>query len=160
MRPTFQILVVFVAVVGLTTGGAFAGGVLYGRESAPESEAPQTTTAATGTGGGTRIVGPGGAGQAGGAAPTTGVVEKVEGQTMTVKTQDGASVAVTLQPDTQVTQVAPAATTDLQPGVPVSVSGQPGSDGTIAARSVQIGGRGGPAGAGGARPSPAASPSP
>lgn len=164
MKPTFQILVVLVAVVGLTTGGAFAGGVLYGRETAPEPAATQTAaTAGAPTGGVTRIAGAGqgaAAGQSGGAALTIGVVEKVEGQTMTVKTQDGTSVSVALQPDTQVSQVTSGAVADLQPGVSVTVSGQAGSDGTVAARSVQIGGRGGPAGAGAVRPGGAAGASP
>ncbi|MGD9894159.1 MAG: DUF5666 domain-containing protein [Dehalococcoidia bacterium] len=158
MKPTFQILVVVVAVVGLTTGAAFAGGVLYGRESTPASDPAQAQAATAGAGGVTRIAG---AGQGGGGQPgaaTIGVIEQVDGQTMTVKKQDGTSVSVSLQPDTQVMQNTPAAVTDLQPGMPVTVAGQPGSAGTIAARSVQIGGRGGPMVVGGTPPSPSASP--
>jgi hypothetical protein len=163
MKPTFQILVVIVAVVGLTGGASFAGGVLYGRESTPESDPAQVQAAATGTGGGVTQIAGEGAGQPGsggqpGAAATIGVIEQVDGQTMTVKKQDGTSVSVSLQPDTQVTRVTSGAATDLQPGLPVTVAGQPGSDGTVAARSVQIGGRGGPMVIGGTPPSPDTSP--
>src|SRR5215211_5713270 len=93
MKPTFQFLVVIVAAVGLTTGAAFAGGVLYGRESTPESDSAQAQAAVTGTGSGagsggvTRIAGAG-AGQGGsggqsGAAATIGVIDQIDGQTVT-----------------------------------------------------------------------------
>lgn len=152
MRNRFQVLVVMVAVFGLGLGAAFGGGTFYGRRTAPEAAAPTAATAAP-AGGGAGAAGAAVAGGAGGAAgATTGVVEEVAGDTVTVRTQAGGTVAVKLQGDTQVRQLASAAPTDIKPGLNVIVTGQPDVDGKVAARSVQItgaGGQGAPGGTGG-----------
>jgi len=144
MRNPFQILVVLVAIFGLGLGAAFAGGAYWGRRDSPTPAA--TPTAAAGAGGGAAGAATGGA--AGGAfgGATTGTVEEVAGDTITVRTAAGGTVAVKLQGDTQVRQLANAAAADIRPGVTVSVQGQPDTDGKVAARSVQITGTGQPGG--------------
>ena len=154
MRNPFQILVVLTAVFGLGLGAAFAGGAWWGRRDAPKAEATPTAAAAPGAPGGAgAAAGPGGAGGApgGGAAgqATTGVVEEINGDTITVRTAAGGTVAIKLQADTQVRQLASASPSDIRPGSNVIVQGQPDIDGKVAARSVQITGAGQPGGAGG-----------
>ena len=153
MRNPFQILVVLTAIFGLGLGAAFAGGTWWGRRDAPKAEATPTAAAASGASGGagaaTGSGGPGGA--PGGAAgqATTGVVEEISGDTITVRTAAGGTVAIKLQADTQVRQLASASASDIRPGANVVVQGQPDVDGKVAARSVQITGTGQTGGAGG-----------
>jgi hypothetical protein len=136
MRNPFQILVVLTAIFGLGLGAAFASGVYWGKQDAPSTEASAAATPAPAGG-----ITPGFGGGAGGAPqPTTGVVESVIGDTITVRTAAGGTVSVKLQADTQVRQLATAAPTDIQPGTTVIVQGQPDVDGRLAARSIQIGG--------------------
>src|SRR5215208_7208966 len=160
---SFQMLVVVTAILGLGIGAAFAGGAYWGRRDRPAA-APTQAAAAPGGAGGAGAVGAAGfgGGAAGGAAAqaTTGVVEEISGDTVTIRTQAGGTVSVKVQQDTQVRQLANAAASDIKPGQSVIVQGQPDVDGKVAARSVQItgtGGQGGPgggaAGQGGPRPS-------
>lgn len=128
-QPSFQLLVIITALLGLGIGVAFAGGSYYGRRSAPESETglpPAAAAPSVATG-----------------APTpdrtTGVVESMDADVVVVRTEPGDSVTVKLQPDTQVLRHVTATRADLRLGQIVTVMGQPGSDGTIVARSVQIG---------------------
>jgi hypothetical protein len=163
MRNPFQILVLLTAIFGLGLGAAFASGVYWGKRDAPSNEASAAATPAPAGG-----IPPGLGGGAGGASlPTTGVVESVIGDTVTVRTAAGGTVSVKLQADTQVRQLAAAVPTDIQPGATVVVQGQPDIDGRLAARSIQIGGApsaGGAPAAQGTRtpggPRPAGTPAP
>jgi hypothetical protein len=151
MRNLFGVLLVAAAVFGFGLGMAFAGGVLYGRNTAASAAVPTATAAAgggfggaaaaTGTaaaGGGTGAARPAGAGGA-----TLGTVEKVEGNTVTVRTVAGTTQTVTLTPDTELRQTVAAQVSDLQPGQTVTVTGTPGADGSLQARSITIGAAGG-----------------
>lgn len=159
MRNAFSVLLGLVAVFGLGLGLAFGGGVLYGRTTAAPAPTAATVAAAPsgslgGLGGAAGLGGAGG-GQATGAAGRgnllTGVIEKVEGNTLTIRTPQGTS-AVNLAADTEVRQTVPAQTADLKPGQTVTVTGMAGADGSMQARTVTIT----PAGAGGT-PAPGAS---
>ena len=171
MKPTFQLLVVLMAVLGLGLGTAFAGGAYYTRRNVSPAAEPATAGGANGTGDGSASAGAAAGSRAAfgsgvsGAAPTTGVVEAIADEAVTIRTQAGGTVTVKLQPDTRVSQLTPASRTEIKPGQSMTVLGQPDADGAIAARSVQIGGTpgaGGPEGAGGGasgRPSGVARPS-
>jgi hypothetical protein len=156
MRNSFQVLVLVVAIFGLGLGAAFGGGAFYARRTAPAPPAATPAPAAGGlpAGGGAAgaLAGGGAAGAPGGGGAggaTTGVVEEISGDTVTVRTQNGGTISVKLQGDTQVRQLAPATPEDIRPGLGVIVTGQPDVDGKIAARSVQITGAPPPAGQGG-----------
>jgi hypothetical protein len=146
MKPTFQLLVVLMAALGLGLGAAFAGGAYYARRTAPTAAEPAaaggTNAAAEGSpsagaaAGFRAALGAGGSG----AAATTGVVEVIADETVTIRTQASGTVTVKLQPDTRVSQLAPASRTEIKPGQRMTVLGQPDADGAIAARSVQIDG--------------------
>lgn len=146
MRNPFQILVVLTAVFGLGLGAAFASGVYWGKRDTPSAAASASATPAP-AGGNPSGFGGGASGAGGASLPTTGVVESVAGDTITVRTAAGGTVSVKLQGDTQVRQLAAAAPTDIQPGTTVVVQGQPDVDGKLAARSIQIGGASAPGGA-------------
>jgi hypothetical protein len=171
MKNAFQILVVLTAIFGLGLGLAFAGGAWWGRRDAKPATASATPAAGQGAGAAALGGGPPGAGAAAAlSGATTGVVEEISGDTITVRTQNGGTVSVKVQGDTQVRQLASATAADIKPGLNVIVQGQPDVDGKLAARSVQITGAAAPAGQGagqgqtgqGGRPSGArgASPSP
>lgn len=156
MRNAFSVLLGLVAVFGLGLGLAFGGGVLYGRTTA--APAPTAATVAAPSGSLGALGGAGGAGAFGGAGGAgasqagaagrgnllAGVIEKVEGNTLTIRTPQGTST-VNLAADTEVRQTVPAQVADLKPGLTVTVTGTAGADGSMQARTVTIT----PAGAGG-----------
>ncbi len=153
MRNAFSVLLGLVAVFGLGLGLAFGGGVLYGRTTAAPAPTAATVAAAGSGLGGIGGAGGTGAAQAGAAGRgnlLAGVIEKVEGNTLTVRTPQGTST-VNLAADTEVRQTVPAQTADLKPGQTVTVTGTAGPDGSMQARTVTIT----PAGAGGT-PAPGA----
>src|SRR5688572_17522929 len=133
MRPTFQLFVVLTAALGLGIGAAFAGGAWYSQRNAPAAPAGQsaaggtTTASVVPTGAGTpgAAGGAAGGGPSGGATPTTGVVEEITGDMVMVRTQAGGVVTVKLQPDTRLSQLAPASAAAIQPGQTLVVLGQP-----------------------------------
>jgi hypothetical protein len=147
VRNVFQVLLALVAVFGLGLGLAFGGGVLYGRKTAKAAPAPAVVTPQAGGGGfgAGAAAGQGGqGGQAGGQGRNTaGVIEKVEGNTVTLRTQGGGTTTISLASDTEIRQTVPAQASDLKPGQTVVVTGNPGADGAVQARSVTIAPAGG-----------------
>ena len=148
MRNAFQTLVVFTAIFGLGLGAAFSG-AYWERRNRPEATAtPAAAAAPAGPVGAASAGAAGGAPGGAAAQATTGVVEDISGDTITVRTAAGGTVPIKLQPDTQVRRLADATSGDIRPGLNVIVQGQPDLDGKVAARSVQITGAATPAGAG------------
>lgn len=140
-----------IAVVLLGVG--FAGGMITDRQTHKTDNT--ASVSANGPGGttGRRFPygGPGGTnggnnGGNGGAFGgfTAGTVERVDGTTVYLKTQDGKEVKVTTTGDTTVRLSSDGKVADLQAGQTVAVQGQTGTDGSVAARSItegQLGGR-------------------
>lgn len=177
MQGAFRWLLLTTAVFGLGLGLAFGGGVLYGRNTAKAAPAAAVVTVPAGGGaafggggagaagtagaGGAQAGGQGGGQQRGGAGGglTAGVIEKIEGNTITLRTQQG-SASVAFTSDTTVRQTVGAQAADLKTGQTVTVTGAAGSDGKVNAQSITIapagagtGGQGGgPGGQGGAAP--------
>jgi hypothetical protein len=148
MRNPFGVLLTLTAVFGIGVGLAFGGGVLYGRNTAKAAPAPAVITptgggqqgGGAGAGGGTGQAGGGqqGQGQAAGAGAVVGAIEKVEGNVLTVRTQQGAAT-VNFTAETDVRQSVPAQAADLQAGEFVTAQGTRGADGAIQARTLTIG---------------------
>jgi len=94
----------------------------------------------TGTTGGGRQ---GGTGAASGAfaniAVVSGAIQKINGNTLTVKTETGETATIAVAPDTRIRKVTTATLPDITYGAQVTIVGQPGADGTVAALSVQLG---------------------
>ncbi|WP_328613535.1 hypothetical protein OHS18_33495 [Amycolatopsis sp. NBC_00355] len=122
------------AAFGSSSGssGAPAGrqGGGFGGTQAGGTQAGTGQTGSTGTGqqgGGFR--GAGGRG-------TTGTVDHVDGTTVYVKTAQGADVKVSTSDSTTVGVTQPGKLADLKPGSTVTVQGQAGDDGTVAAQAI------------------------
>jgi hypothetical protein len=74
-------------------------------------------------------------------APQTrirGEIEKVEAETLTIKTMDGASAKVVLAPNYSVGGVVKATTADIRKGGYIGVAARPQADGTLMAIQVFI----------------------
>jgi glucose/arabinose dehydrogenase len=67
-----------------------------------------------------------------------GTVEKLDGQSLTVKSRDGQSLTVTLAPNFAVSAVVPKSLADIKPGDYVASTSVKGADGTLKAIEVQI----------------------
>jgi len=144
-----------IGMVGLL--GSFSGGAWFQREHgtanvAAASTNPQTAGLAPsgtvpGGGGQGRLGASGGTlpngGQFGAAGPgggaTIGTVKLVDGNSLYITDQNGNVVKVTTQPGLAVQVSNPGTLADLSVGETVIVQGTAGSDGTIAATSIQSG---------------------
>ena len=67
-----------------------------------------------------------------------GTIERIEGQTLMVKSRDGAELKVTLADNTLVVAIVKASLSDIKPGSFVGVTGMPQSDGSQKAIEVHI----------------------
>lgn len=137
-----------IAVVLLGVG--FAGGMITDRQT-HKSDNPASVSANGPAGANGRRFpyggpsgNPGGNGNFPGGGFTSGTVERVDGDTVYLKTADGKEVKVTTTGTTTVRMSSDGKVSDLQAGQTVAVQGQTGDDGSVAARSItegQLGGR-------------------
>ncbi len=146
MKAGFPLLVVIFLVVGVGGGAAFGGGVLYGRNSAPQAKSAATSAPAPGSANpvaqgvtATGTPAAGGQAQRGSIGGTAGAIDSLSGNTLTVRTQQGTLTTVNLTADTRLLMTGVATRDDLKTGTTVTViGGQPDSNGVITANSVTI----------------------
>jgi hypothetical protein len=137
-RPKVTRLTLALAGGLLLVIGFLAGSLAqrqWGTTAAPSS--PFANGANRGGGnlpGGLLPSGRAGNGGASGAAPVTGTVKLVDGNTVYIVTSDGRVVTVKASGTTTVSQ--PGKLSDLAAGSSVTVTGQTGSDGTVTANSI------------------------
>ncbi len=150
MNRTLQIILGVVLLVAVA-GGSFYGGTLYGRSQAQTNFLARRTGGAPGAG---ALFGdPNQAGNArrgnGQAGFLFGQIEEIRDGVLIVTDSNGKQTQVQVTDTTLIEKNASVKVTDLQKGETVVVSGSPGSDGSITARSVQVApaGRFGPGGA-------------
>jgi len=130
----FRNLLIAVAVFGLGWGASFGAGLAFARRGvAPQvqaANAPGAQLSQAGAGG--QFV-QGGQGR-------VGVVQSLDGQTLTLMGANNQQVKVTLTDQTQIMKFAAAAASDLTAGTRVAVQpqGQPAADGSVTAASIQI----------------------
>jgi hypothetical protein len=67
-----------------------------------------------------------------------GVIEKVDGQNLTIKARDGSDMTVTLKDDARVLAFVKASLADIKPGSYIGVTAMPQADGSQRAIAVQI----------------------
>ena len=166
MNKSFLMLLVTVAILGAALGGAFVGGVVYGRSQAANANMLPPGMEGGFAGGGPSVgvpagavAGPGGVGfvappgvedgfpgagpgnggsLGGGRGGLTGVVAEVEGNNLSLTTPQG-NTLVTLTADTAISRIIPADRAELTAGITVRLTGRPNADGGIfQARSVVI----------------------
>jgi hypothetical protein len=126
------VLAVFVVVV--VAAGSFYGGVVYGKGQAGGASSAQTGTA--GSPPGQRPVGTPPAGQGG---MLLGQIQAIDNEGFTVTDSSGKQVQVHVTDTTLIQEQASVSLANLQQGDTVMVSGTQASDGSITARSVQVG---------------------
>jgi hypothetical protein len=123
-----------ILLAALLSAGSFYGGMVYQRNQANQVRANFFRSRgidpnAQNNGGGQRQ------GFFGGGA--TGQVKSLQGNVLTLSTAQN-TTTVNLTDTTRIEKAAPAATTDLQPGERVTVTGQRDSNGNITASQVLI----------------------
>jgi hypothetical protein len=91
---------------------------------------------------------PGGPASGGSAGMTIGTVQRIDGQTLYLRTVNGQVVKVTISGSTAVRVTKDGALGDLKSGASIVVQGTPGANGTVTATSVSEGGGGGRTGGG------------
>jgi hypothetical protein len=158
MQPNMTRLVAIVIALGIVVGGSFGAGTVYGRSTSSSPAAQASTNAgafrtpgAGGRGGfsgtpgafsGTPgafsgTPGPGGGGGFGG-RQITGTVQSVNGTTLSITTQGGAQLSVTLADTTKFGNVSVGDKTALAAGGSVLIVGQRQADGSTSATSVLV----------------------
>lgn len=168
MNKSFLMLLVTVAILGAALGGAFVGGVVYGRSQAANAAMLPPGMDSGFAGGGPSVgvpagavAGPGGVGfvappgvedgfpgagagnggnlgLGGGRGGLTGLVAEVDGNNLSLTTPQG-NTLVTLTADTAISRLTPADRAELTAGVTVRLTGRPNADGGIfQARSLVI----------------------
>lgn len=123
-RPLNKLTVALVAAVLLA--GAFFGGIATHAAVADE---PQPAARPG-------LQGRGAPGQGQLARGTVGTIDRIEGADIYVKTPDGRTVKVSTSDSTEVRVSQPGELSDLAQGDTVIVQGDTGSDGTVAARTI------------------------
>ena len=154
---SFTSLFIGVVALGFVLGVALAAGTPLGKDSGQAAQPAQSATgnpaaasananapaqAATATVPGNTTTGDRAAafqGQSGAMRPVAnGPVEKVEGNLITIKAQEG-SVKVNVPDGVTIRKTVTAALTDVKAGENVVVTGERQSDGTVTATTVQLG---------------------
>jgi hypothetical protein len=140
MKRNGRRIVIFLLVTLVIAGGAFYGGMVYGKGQA------QPTFAGAGIpGGGPNALGPGGTPPAGSARPGSaqagmvmGQITEVTATTLTITDSNGKTTQINVSDTTLIEKQASVTLADLAQGETVMVSGSQQSDGSITARSVQV----------------------
>lgn len=157
---TFTLLILGVLVLGVGFGGAFVAGLVVGKgqeaaaaaavvPSLPASAARPSAALGTGNadlsnlrervqsqlGGAGGFTGPGGG--FGGGPALTGTITGVEGSLLTLNTPQG-PLQVSVGGDVTIRQTTDATIEDLTDGARVTVIGQRGDDGIVAATTIQL----------------------
>jgi hypothetical protein len=138
-RNTFITLLAVAIILGGAIGGALAGGIAIGKSQG--SRAGQYSSLPSGQG---NITGWGNFQLPGndttipsGSRATMGTVEKVEGNVVTLKTQEG-SVLVNIDSSTSIQKMVEGSLGDISPGANIAVSGDKNADGSIKAKSITL----------------------
>ncbi|MCD8485007.1 DUF5666 domain-containing protein [Candidatus Woesebacteria bacterium] len=135
-----------VVVVAIVAGGAgFFGGMQYQKANAiPTRSAGMNGQFQPPTNGQARpegfAGGRNGTGSGGGFRPVSGEVLSVDGETITVKTQEGDSKIVVYSGSTNINKTSEGSSSDLTVGENVMVIGTEDSNGTVTAQTISIGG--------------------
>jgi len=124
-------------IVAIVVGGlAFYGGMLYQKSQRTRVNSGQLQGGPNGVPSGTQTRN----GKTQNNRPVSGEIISVENNTITVKTQDGSSKIVIYSDSTTVSKTSDGSKDDLKIGEQVTVTGSEGTDGTVTAQTMFIGG--------------------
>ena len=142
-QKTLFILLAGVIVLGGAIGGAFAGGMAIGKSQGQEEadqelqsqlESLQSRFEARDIPEGTSRPGFGGLPGRGG---TPGIVDKVEGNILTLNTTEGI-VRVLIADGTTIQKMGEGSLSDISPGQSITVSGERREDGSVEATGIFV----------------------
>ena len=141
---SFVILILVIILVVGAIGGAFIGGQALGK-SQSRTEANQALGSRFGQlpdgWQGTPpedFTSPGGMGGTFTRGGTSGTVEEIEGNVLTLDALDGTKVRVVISDNTTIQKMAQGTTSDISAGSTITVTGQKNTDGSIQATSIFI----------------------
>lgn len=137
MSKNFRVLLVMVIVAGLAAGAAFGAGTVFGRTLGPK-QAATIITSGQGAAGGAGAAGTNGGAAIAGRGGTIGTVDSLNGDTLTIRGQDGTPTTVKLDSKTTIHKTVDGTTADLTPGTNVFVTGNKAADGTVTASQISI----------------------
>jgi hypothetical protein len=123
-------IIILIIVIVIAAGAGFYGGMLFGKQSGTKAAA--STTAARGSFGGART-------RTAGAGFTNGQILSKTDNSLTIKLAAGGSEIVFLAPSSQIMKSATTTVTNLNIGDTVMVTGTTNSDGSVTAKTVQVG---------------------
>lgn len=128
-----QTILATVATSVIVGAGGFFGGTLYQKSRTPQFTPGQFQN---------RLGQSGNQNRNGtiGFRPANGEITNIDSDTITLKTSDGSSKLVVYSDSTKVNKTTQATKNDLKVGDQVMVIGNQGSDGTLTAESISVGG--------------------
>lgn len=126
MTKQFMLSLLFVLALGIGLGGAFSGGVAFGKSQGEEAIRTQQPTLLHQQ-----------SESEFGRGSLTGVIDKVEDNIVTVNTPQG-PLRATLVPDTTIGRFAEGTSADLQAGMQVTIVRGIGADRLVEARSILL----------------------
>ena len=125
MTKPFILFIAVALVMGGAFGGVFAGGVAFGKTQNGEALPQEAYSVRQDFGNRSHQGG------------LNGVIAEVDGDIMTLNTAQG-SVNAAIQADTKIRKFAEGTLPDLQPGMRVTIIGEPGLDGAVEVKSVLL----------------------
>ncbi len=130
-----NIIIIIIALLAVG-GGAFYGGMIYGKNSVASQRSAGFAGRQPGQAGqGGRFM-RGGAGASG--SFVSGQIASEDSNSITVKSQDGSSKIVFFSGSTNIGKTAQGSSSDLTTGENVVVTGTNNSDGSVNAQNIQI----------------------
>ncbi len=126
-------LITIIVVALVCTGLGFFGGMQYQKSKLPSFGQGQFQNGARPSGF------PGRNGNNQGVRPVSGEILSMDGNTLTVKAQDGSSKIVIFSDSTSINKTSEGSKDDLKTGEKVMVIGTEGTDGTVTAQMISIG---------------------
>ncbi len=137
MKPL--VIAIVAALVIVVGAGSFFAGSAYGQQQAQNirSDFFRARQSGNGTPNGNGTQGQNGQGGQFGRPAAAGTVKSINGNTLVITQQDGSTVTVTLDVQTQIIKTVNGTTSDLQPGERITVMSDQ-TTGNIVARTIQL----------------------
>ena len=133
-----KIIAIFIVAVIIIGGASFYAGTTYQSSQRPRYVPMGGQFGGMQDQGGTGS-GPGRFSGQGGGTPFSGEVVEKDDKSVTIKLQDGTSKTVTITGSTTINKTAKGSVSDIKQGERIFVMGTENSDGSVEARTVQIG---------------------